>query len=217
MNRAEEDYIKTIYELTIQRKEDICKTNEIADNFGFTDQSVNEMIKKLVQKKLVKFIPYKGVHLTKTGINESIRLLRAHRMWEVFLTDKLGYHWEEVHEDAERLEHASSEILIDKLEALLNYPKYCQHGNPIPNREGQMSAFSRISIFELAFGDSFKVIRVLDHKDLLLFLNKHQISINNTYEVIHKDDFNGMIKIGNSDKEIILSNKTSKMIFVEKI
>ncbi len=217
MNRAEEDYIKTIYELTIQRKEDICKTNEIADNFGFSDQSVNEMIKKLVQKKLVKFIPYKGVHLTKTGINESIRLLRAHRMWEVFLTEKLGYNWEEVHEDAEKLEHASSELLIDKLEALLDFPKYCQHGNPIPNRDGQMSKFSRISIFELALGETFKVVRVLDHKDLLLFLNKHQISINNTYEVIHKDDFNGMIKIGNGDKEIILSNKTSKMIFVEKL
>ncbi|MFA6801742.1 MAG: metal-dependent transcriptional regulator, partial [Acholeplasmataceae bacterium] len=178
MYRAEEDYLKTIYELTIQRKQDIVKTNEISDTFGFTDQSVNEMIKKLVHKKLVKFIPYKGVHLTKPGIKEAIRLLRAHRIWEVFLTNQLGYGWDEVDEDAEKLEHASSEALIRKLEIMLDYPQYCQHGNPIPSQEGEIAPFSTISLNELKEKTSFIMTRVLDHKALLQFLNEEKIILN---------------------------------------
>ncbi len=217
MHRAEEDYIKTIYELTVQRKQDIVKTNEISDTFGFTDQSVNEMIKKLVTKKLVKFIPYKGVQLTKNGIKEATRLIRFHRIWEVFLTDKLSYAWEDVHEDAERLEHASSETLINKLDELLGYPKYCQHGNPIPDAAGHVSAFSSLSIFELEENDTFKIKRVLDHKELLNFLNAHHMHLNKTYVLKLKDVFNGIIIIKDEEqKEVILSHKTSKMIFIEK-
>lgn len=216
MHRAEEDYIKTIYELTVQRKQDIVKTNEISDTFGFTDQSVNEMIKKLVTKKLVKFIPYKGVQLTKNGIKEATRLIRFHRIWEVFLTDKLSYAWEDVHEDAERLEHASSETLINKLDELLGYPKYCQHGNPIPDAAGHVNAFSSLSIFELEENDTFKIKRVLDHKELLNFLNAHHMHLNKTYVLKLKDVFNGIIIIKDEEqKEVILSHKTSKMIFIE--
>ncbi|MGE4320810.1 MAG: metal-dependent transcriptional regulator [Acholeplasmataceae bacterium] len=217
MHRAEEDYIKTIYELTVQRKQDIVKTNEISDTFGFTDQSVNEMIKKLVAKKLVKFIPYKGVQLTKNGIKEATRLIRFHRIWEVFLTDKLAYAWEDVHEDAERLEHASSETLINKLDELLGYPKYCQHGNPIPDATGHVSTFSSLSIFELEENDTFKIKRVLDHKELLNFLNEHHMHLNKTYVLKLKDVFNGIIIIKDEEQnEVILSHKTSKMIFIEK-
>ncbi len=217
MHRAEEDYIKTIYELTVQRKQDIVKTNEISDTFGFTDQSVNEMIKKLVTKKLVKFIPYKGVQLTKNGIKEATRLIRFHRIWEVFLTDKLSYAWEDVHEDAERLEHASSETLINKLDELLGYPKYCQHGNPIPDASGHVSTFSSLSIFDLEENDTFKIKRVLDHKELLNFLNAHHMHLNKTYVLKLKDVFNGIIIIKDEEqKEVILSHKTSKMIFIEK-
>ena len=93
LNRAEEDYIKTIYELTIQKDVRIVKTNQISEYFSYTDQSVNEMNKKLNNKKLFKFIPYKGISLTSKGKKEAIRMIRAHRIWEVFLTDKLGFSW----------------------------------------------------------------------------------------------------------------------------
>ncbi len=217
MHRAEEDYIKTIYEQTIQIKKDIVKTNVIAEAFGFTDQSVNEMVKKLVSKKLVKFIPYKGVHLTKKGISEAIRLLRAHRIWEVFLTKKLGYHWEDVDADAEKLEHASSVDLINRLEVLLDYPKYCQHGNPIPNMNGDIPEFSLITIDQLNEGDQFVIKRVIDQKDLLLYLNENAIELEKKYHVIKKDDFNGMIKIVDDSHEIFFSYDIAKMIFIGKI
>ncbi len=217
MHRAEEDYIKTIYELSIQRQQNIVKTNEISEAFGFSDQSVNEMIKKLVSKKMVKFIPYKGVHLTKQGRLEATRLLRAHRIWEVFLTEKLGYNWEDVDADAERLEHVSSIHLINKLEELLEHPKYCQHGNPIPDVNGNMPSFSLFTLDTLNEGDHFKIKRVLDQKILLLFLNDHKIKLEKIYQVKHKDVFNGMIKIGDEIKEAVLSFKTAQMIFIEKM
>jgi len=218
MYRAEEDYLKTIYELTIQRKQDIVKTNEISDTFGFTDQSVNEMIKKLVHKKLVKFIPYKGVHLTKPGIKEAIRLLRAHRIWEVFLTNQLGYGWDEVDEDAEKLEHASSETLIRKLEIMLDYPKYCQHGNPIPSQEGEIAPFSTISLNELKEKESFIMTRVLDHKVLLQFLNEEKITLNKKYWIHKIDSFNHLTTIiDENDKETIISNQVGKMIFIKPL
>jgi DtxR family transcriptional regulator, Mn-dependent transcriptional regulator len=213
MNRAEEDYIKTIYELTIEKKQSLIKTNELSERFGFTDQSVNEMIKRLEQKKLISFIPYKGVSLTNKGKEVAIRMIRSHRIWEVFLTEKLGFPWESVHEDAEMLEHAASPLVLEKLYDYLGEPKYCQHGNPIPDLEGKMEETTHLSLDETSPNDLFEVMRVLDHKELLTYMNQQNMRLHDRYTIIEKDPFTGLIKIQKDQETKTLSLKIAKMIF----
>lgn len=213
LNRAEEDYIKIIYELTIQSEKELTKTNEISEYFGYTDQSVNEMIKRLNQKKLLNFIPYKGVSLTNKGKKEAIRMIRTHRIWEVFLTDKLGFSWERVHEDAERLEHATSETVLNKLYDFIGRPDYCQHGNPIPDEKGHIKKTSNDSLDQCHVGQVFKISRVLDFKKLLIYLNQENIKLNDKLEVVEKDEFNDMIKVKHKNHTLVIPNKTAKMLF----
>jgi DtxR family transcriptional regulator, Mn-dependent transcriptional regulator len=217
MNRAEEDYIKTIFELTIEKKQPLMKTNELSERFGFSDQSVNEMIKKLEKKHLVSFIPYKGISLTSKGRQVAIRMVRAHRIWEVFLTEKLGVPWESVHIDAEMLEHATSPEVLEKLYHYLGEPKYCQHGNPIPDLKGQMNPISALSLEEMVEGDKFQITRVMDYKELLIYLNDHGIKLQDQYEIINKDQFNGLMTLKMNGDMKTISLKTAKMLFGHKI
>ena len=217
LNRAEEDYIKVIYEFTIQNEDTLVKTNVIAESFGYSDQSVNEMIKKLANKKLVSFLPYKGVKLTQKGRSEAIRMIRVHRIWEVFLTKELGYSWEEVHQDAEKLEHATSDYLLDRLYNFLGKPSYCQHGNPIPDEKGHIKMVSHFRLADCKINDIFKLTRVLDYSDLLNYLNQENISLNEELSVYEKDEFNSIIKIKHQDRETTVSMKTAKMLFGELV
>ena len=217
MNRAEEDYIKTIYELTTQKNQSLIKTNELAERFGYTDQSVNEMVKRLEGKKLVSFIPYKGLSLTTKGKQVAIRMIRSHRIWEVFLTEKLGLSWESVHEDAEMLEHATSDQVLEKLYHYLGDPIHCQHGNPIPDLKGKMEPTTNLSLADLEVHDVFEITRVLDFKELLVYLNEQNIKLYDHYQVIEKDLFNGIIKIKRDSEEKTISMKTAKMLFGQKV
>ena len=213
LNRAEEDYIKAIYELTIQNDQPMIKTNEISEYFGYTDQSVNEMIKKLNQKKLVNFVPYKGINLTNKGKKEAIRMIRAHRIWEVFLTDKLGISWEDVHEDAEKLEHATSQKVLNLLYEYIDKPDFCQHGNPIPNQQGDIKKASNLNLASCKVGDIFTLTRVLDLKGLLLYLNEENIRLNDQIIILEKNQFNDILKVEHNQQQKIISMKTAKMLF----
>ncbi len=217
MNRAEEDYIKVIYELTVERKQALIKTNELSDRFGYTDQSVNEMVKRLEGKHLVSFIPYKGLSLTNKGKQIAIRMIRSHRIWEVFLMQKLGFSWETVHEDAEMLEHATSEKLLEKLYEFLDCPKYCQHGNPIPDFKGHMEESATLSLADIEVQHTFKITRVLDSKELLGFLNDKHIELYDVFHVIEKDDFNQTITIESKQTQHLISFKTARMLFGHKM
>lgn len=213
MNRAEEDYIKTIYELTIEKDQTLIKTNDLVERFGFRDQTVNEMVKRLENKKLLVFYPYKGLGLTEEGKKVAIRMIRAHRIWEVFLTEKLGFSWESVHEDAEKLEHATSPEVLERLYAFLGKPGYCQHGNPIPDSTGKMLEAANTSLSSLEENDRFVLTRVLDSKDLLVYLNEQNIVLGDVMTVIKKDSFNGLLTVRIEDRDMIMSLKTAGMLF----
>lgn len=217
LNKAEEDYLKIIYELAIKSSFMLVKTNEISNYFGYSDQSVNEMIKKLEHKKLLIFMPYKGIQLTKKGETEALRMIRLHRVWEVFLADKLGLSWENVHEDAEKLEHATSDVVLNKMYQFLGEPDYCQHGNPIPNDKGEMMPVSQLSLFDCKKGDLFLITRVLDDKDLLVYLNENGLSLKQEISITKKDDINGIIIVRHLHNIITLSVHTAKMIFGKKL
>lgn len=215
MNRAEEDYIKVIYELIIEKQETLVKTNDLVERFGYTDQSVNEMIKKLESKQLVVFYPYKGLELTKKGREVAIRMVRAHRIWEVFLTEKLGFSWEHVHEDAEMLEHASSELVLRRLYDYLGKPAFCQHGNPIPDFDGNMKETFTLSLSEVEQNASFRLKRVLDSKALLVYLDTQGIKLDQVFKVLKHDAFNGVMTILSNQQTHVISIKTAKMLFGE--
>lgn len=217
LNKAEEDYLKIIYELAIKSGFMLVKTNEISNYFGYSDQSVNEMIKKLEHKKLLTFMPYKGIQLTKKGEAEALRMIRLHRIWEVFLADKLGLSWENVHEDAEKLEHATSDVVLNKMYQFLGEPDYCQHGNPIPNDKGKMMPVSQLNLFDCEKGTLFLITRVLDDKHLLVYLNENGLSLNQEISITKKDDINGIIVVRHLHNMITLSAHTAKMIFGKKL
>lgn len=215
MNRAEEDYIKTIYELLINNNTNIIKNSDLAETMNFTDQSVNEMVKKLANKDLVVFIPYKGISLTELGKRSAIRLIRAHRIWEVFLMKHLNYSWHEVHEQAEYLEHINNDDLVNRLYEYIGEPKYCGHGNPIPSYLGVVENKYNKSLNDYHEGEVFILKRVLDNFELLSFLDQENIKINDSFLILLIDNFSGYLKVKNvdSNKEHIITNKISKMIF----
>lgn len=216
MYRAEEDYLKFMYEFQMNHKTYV-QVKDIADYFEYTEQSVYEMIKKLQKNGLAIFVPYKGVELTENGKQEAIRMMRAHRIWEVFLGDYLGYSWDEVHEEAEMLEHASSEKLLKKLYNKLGKPKTCQHGNVIPTFDGEITPLLYKQVSEMSEGDTCIIKKVLDKPELLTYLKQHNININETLKIINKDEFHGLIDVLYQGQKMTLSIKTSAMMYGEII
>lgn len=138
LSYTEENYLKGIFKLTIEMADKTeAGTNEIASHLGIKPASANDMLKKLKEKKLIKYERYGKSSLTKEGKKLAIEIVRKHRLWESFLFEKLAFNWDEVHEVAEQLEHIQSKKLIDKLDQFLNYPSTDPHGDPIPNAKGE--------------------------------------------------------------------------------
>ncbi len=133
MNISKEDYLKTIYELGGETNQ--VNNKDIAKVLKIAPPSVSEMIKKLLGDGYVEYTVYQGVRLTEHGTKEAKRIRRRHLLWEVFLVEKLGYSWDEVHEEAEKLEHVTSEKLEESLDKYLNYPELCPHGSNIIREE----------------------------------------------------------------------------------
>ncbi len=214
LHKAEEDYIKFIFEASSHHKT-YLSLKEIASYFSYTEQSVNEMIKKLDKKGYVSYIPYHGVKLLKKGNNEAIRMIRSHRIWEVFLEKYLGYSWEEVHKEAEHLEHAGSEKMIEKMYAFIGKPKSCQHGNPIPSYDKPFESKTYLSLYEIEENVSFKILQVKDNFQLLQFLKRYHIKIHDVISIVIKNDTIDQLEVKHDGQTIIMSLKIAKMIYGE--
>jgi DtxR family transcriptional regulator, Mn-dependent transcriptional regulator len=136
MTLVEENYIKALFHISYDNdKFRVVGTNELAHHLGVKPATANNMLKKLKEKKYLSYEKYGKISLTSTGKKSALLLVRKHRLWETFLYEKLDFTWDEVHEVAEELEHINSEKLIEKLDKLLNFPKFDPHGDPIPNGE----------------------------------------------------------------------------------
>lgn len=214
LHKAEEDYIKFIFEASSKHKT-YLSLKEIASYFSYTEQSVNEMIKKLDKKGYVSYIPYRGVKLLNKGKNEAIRMIRSHRIWEVFLEKYLGYSWEEVHKEAEHLEHAGSEKMIEKMYAFIGKPKTCQHGNPIPSYDAPFESKTYLSLYEIDENVSFKIMQVKDNFQLLQFLKRYHIKIHDVISIVIKNDAIDQLEVKHDGQTIIMSLKIAKMIYGE--
>lgn len=163
---SEENYLKAVYHL--QADESTVTTNALAQKLNTRPASVTDMMKKLDAKKLLHYTPYYGFHLTEQGKKAALHIIRRHRLWEVFLAEKLGFTWNEVHGLAEELEHVSSKELIDRLDAYLGHPACDPHGDPIPDRHGRVKNEAKLTLDKLPQHQPATVSRVANQSPEML-------------------------------------------------
>ena len=202
---VEENYIKAIFHLSEDGDENIS-TNDIARSVNSKAASVTDMLKKLKQKKIITYEKYQGVRLTKEGEKTAKMIVRKHRLWEVFLVEKLGYSWDKIHDIAEQLEHIRSVEMIDKLDKFLGYPKLDPHGDPIPDASLNIKSQKQNRLVKLKKGGKGKVVGVKDSSTKFLqYLNSVEIQLGS--ELVVKDiiEFDGsmVIQIDNKKKNTI--------------
>lgn len=215
LSQAEENYLKAIYHLGKQGCISV-NTNTIADKIATKASSVTDMLKKLSQKNLVDYIKYQGVSLTDEGKRIAANIVRKHRLWEVFLVENLKFPWDEVHDIAEQLEHIKSQKLTDKLDAFLNFPTHDPHGDPIPDREGNLKKSQKIFLSQINQSVNCFCVGVKDSSDnFLKYLDRNNIALGTTIQVLAKESFDAsmIIKINNS--ELTISKEIADNIYVK--
>ncbi len=209
LTATEENYLKAIFKIAEKEKKTVS-TNAISRQLNTTAASVTDMLKKLADKDLIHYEKYKGVTLTGAGNKTATNLVRKHRLWEVFLVNKLRFAWHQVHDIAEELEHIDSDELISRLDAFLDYPKFDPHGDPIPNAEGKFTLRTQMSLSDMSVLQGGIVLGVKEHQtEFLKHLTQINIKLGSEIKItaINEYDQSMHITIDNKHSEVI-----SKMI-----
>ncbi|WP_422861896.1 metal-dependent transcriptional regulator [Flagellimonas sp. W118] len=215
MTRSEENYIKTIFHLGGNDSISVA-TNAIAEQMETKPSSVTDMARKLAKKGLVNYVKYQGVSLTDIGVETALSIVRKHRLWEVFLVKKLDFSWDEVHEIAEQLEHIKSEKLIDKIDELLDFPKYDPHGDPIPSKDGKFMERDKQLLSDIPIKSKGVCVGVKDTSSTFLkFLDKNKIALGNTIEVLEKEEFDQSLHIQMDGRELHISHQIASNLYVK--
>ncbi len=217
MTQSEENYLKIIYHLSLVSKTEIA-TNSIAEKMETKASSVTDMLKKLAEKKLVSYQKYQGVSLTETGLLTAKMIVRKHRLWEVFLVDKLNFTWDEVHEIAEELEHIKSDELIDKLDEFLDYPSEDPHGDPIPDKNGKILKIEKQLLSDVEVNKKCICVGVKDSStNFLQYLDKQKIALGSKIIILEKEPFDNSMTIEIKKTKVLISNKIACNIFIKKV
>jgi DtxR family Mn-dependent transcriptional regulator len=215
LSLSEENYLKAIYHLQ-QETNSAVSTNDLSAHLETKASSVTDMIKKLSEKSLVIYKKYQGVKLSNDGKTTALKVIRKHRLWEVFLVEKLNFNWDEVHDIAEQLEHVKSEQLTDKLDAFLDYPKRDPHGDPIPDRQGQFSVANKKVLSDLEIGENAICVGVKDSSsEFLNYLDKQGISLGKTMKIEDKEKFDHSILVKFDDKTLRFSEQVAKNLYIK--
>jgi DtxR family Mn-dependent transcriptional regulator len=213
---SEENYLKAIYHLEADSKKGIS-TNAIAKRLETKASSVTDMVKKLSEKEVVLYKKYQGVTLTELGKKTAANIVRKHRLWEVFLVERLNFSWDEVHEVAEQLEHIKSPKLINQLDALLGFPKYDPHGDPIPDKEGNVNTVDKILLATLNKNETGVCVGVNDSSsEFLRFLDKKKITLGKKITVLEKEDFDDSLSIEIDGEKLSISKKIANNLYIKK-
>lgn len=217
LSHAEENYLKAIYHLSYTEDEGIS-TNAIAQKIDTKASSVTDMLKKLSDKKLINHQKYKGVFITELGIYTAKMIIRKHRLWEVFLVDKLHFNWDEVHEIAEELEHIKSEKLINALDSFLDFPKEDPHGDPIPNSNGEIVLREKQLLAESEVGKNYMCVGVKDtSSEFLQYLDRQNISLGTIFKVSKLEVFDNSVTIIHNEQHKVLSKVVAQNLYVKNI
>jgi DtxR family transcriptional regulator, Mn-dependent transcriptional regulator len=210
---SEENYIKAIYHL--QEAGGTVSTNALAERLSTKAASVTDMMKKLSAKKLLHYTPYYGFTLSNEGKKAALFIIRRHRLWEYFLSQKLGFDWEEVHQLAEELEHVSSKRLIDRLDEFLGFPPFDPHGDPIPDNRGRITVRDNLPVSLLPKNQPGVVCQVTNQSAEMLELLKHKsIGIGTKLEVKKHFPFDQSIELKIGRQTVTISEQLAKNVFV---
>lgn len=217
LSQTEENYLKEIYKLSISQGHTVS-TNSLAEKLGTKPASVTDMIKRLSQKELVVHEPYKGVAITEKGQNEAIGIIRKHRLWEVFLVEKLKFNWDEVHEIAEQLEHIKSPTLIERLDNYLDNPKHDPHGDPIPDKNGHFGEVNQSLLSNSTIGDQGVITGVKNSSDdFLKYLDRIGLQLGVNVQINDILSFDSSIELKlNNDRILLISKEVSNNLFITK-
>ncbi|WP_395054034.1 metal-dependent transcriptional regulator [Flavobacterium sp.] len=215
MTTSEENYLKVIYHLSSVLHKGV-NTNAIAGMLNTKASSVTDMLRKLSEKELVSYQKYQGVTLTDKGFYTAKMIVRKHRLWEVFLVDKLHFSWDEVHEIAEELEHIKSEKLINKLDSFLGFPSFDPHGDPIPDENGIIKKVDKLLLSEANIGHEYQCVGVKDSSpSFLQYLDKQKISLGSKIKIIEKENFDETLTLQLEKNTIIISNKIATNLYIK--
>ena len=214
-SQSEENYLKAIYHLGNPSQKGVS-TSDIANKLDTKASSVSDMIKKLSDKKLVEYKKYYGVNLTKKGKLIAASVVRKHRLWEVFLVDKLNFTWDEVHDVAEQLEHIKSKKLMEELDSFLGFPKTDPHGDPIPDKDGNLQTIEKTLLSNLKKGESGICIGVKDSSsDFLQYLDKQNIKLGDQVKVMDKEAFDESTHIQIANRNMNISKKIAANLYIQ--
>lgn len=213
---AEENYLKAIFKIA-EKEDKPVLTNSIAAAMNTAAASVTDMLKRLAEKQLIKYEKYRGVELTEEGNRVATVLIRKHRLWEVFLVEKLGFAWDEVHDLAEQLEHVQGESLIGRLDSFLNFPRFDPHGDPIPDAQGRWTFRKQVRVSLLQPGDRGIVTGVDDHATpFLQYLDQIGLSLGIEILLVGRTEYDQSVQLRIGGKpEITLSEKAAQNIFIK--
>jgi DtxR family Mn-dependent transcriptional regulator len=214
---TEENYLKAIFSLSRVYNEQEVSTNQISEHLKNKAASVTDMLKRLSDKKLIDYKPYRGVKLTEKGKKTAVKVIRKHRLWEVFLVEKLNFKWDEVHDIAEQLEHINSDELIEKLDNFLGRPKADPHGDPIPDASGKFYASKSVPLSGAPHKSVLIVTGVNDHsKEFLQYLSNSGIKLGDHLKIETSNNYDQSIRIKINNKQaLFLSEKAASNILVE--
>lgn len=216
ISQAEENYLKAIFKIS-EKEAKAASTNAIASEMQTTAASVTDMLKRLAEKHLIAYEKYRGVELSKEGNRVATALIRKHRLWEVFLVEKLGFAWDEVHDLAEQLEHVQGDNLVERLDNFLGHPKFDPHGDPIPDAEGRWAFRPQSLLATLKPGDRGVVTGVEDHTPTFLqYLDQLGLTLGAGLELLERFPYDQSVRIRTQDgREVTLSEKVGQNLYVK--
>ncbi|WP_024817331.1 metal-dependent transcriptional regulator [Arthrobacter sp. 31Y] len=214
-----EDYVKVIYSYTEWQDKPIT-SSQLAQRLGVANSSVSEMVRKLKDQGLVDHQPYSAIRLTSDGMRLALSMVRRHRLIETYLVEELGYSWDEVHDEAEMLEHAVSDTFIERMSAKLGHPVRDPHGDPIPSADGSVELPHAYRMIELDKGHSGRITRISDENpDLLRYLASEEIALDAPVEVVGRKPFGGalVVRIGSGaqGREFDLADEVTSALWVQ--
>lgn len=213
LSRSIEDYLKYIYHIQLSGRK--VNTSALAGMLNVSPASVSEMVLKLSKRGWLINNPYHGCELTKEGEKVALNLTRKHRLIEVFLQKNLKYNWDEVHAEAEKFEHACSDMFIDRLEEYLGFPKFDPHGDPIPDKNGKLPGTHDLPLSDAKEGRAYVVSKVNDSSnEVLKFISRLGLKLRSKINIKEKLNFDKSIVVRMKDKEYLLSNKIAENISV---
>jgi DtxR family Mn-dependent transcriptional regulator len=212
-----EDYLRAIYRLCGEGQTKRVPTGEIARHLALTPGSVTGMLQRMEKSGLVDYVPHKGARLTSTGRKVTLKIVRRHRLIELFLVKSLGMSWDEVHEEADLLEHSASDHLIDRIDEYLGRPECDPHGDPIPNAQGQMTSVDAEPLANCQANVYFDVRQVDDSaEELLRYLREGGLGLGSQGKVLRNDSAAGIIEIKVGTRKLAISREAAASIFVQR-